>query len=239
MTKFLNIVKVSILKTIYVNFRKLPISQAIKFPIIIYRRTEIVSLKGSIKILAPVRTGMIQFNNLNDEFLGHHHWRRIEIYGEVVFTGKIDFGVGSILFVRKCGKITFGDNVMISGKARILCEDNIVIGNNVRLTHECQLMDTNFHYVRNVINGSVEKCTKPVRIGNNNWIGNRTTIMKGTITPDYTIVGSNSLLNKDYSSLGAHSLLGGLPAKKISEGFERIFDEEIECEYNVKFGRIH
>ncbi|MDR1758983.1 MAG: acyltransferase [Fibrobacter sp.] len=235
--KLLKFTNISIFKTLYVNFKKLPFSQAIKLPIIIYHRTEIASLQGIIKILGKVKTGMIQFNNNSENHLGRYHWRRIEIRGEAIFTGKVDFGVGSVLYVRECAKIILGDNVKVMGKARVLCEENIVIGNNVRLTHECQLTDSNFHYIRNIMDGSVEKCTKPIRIGNNNWIGNRTTIAKGTVTPDFTIVGSNSLLNKDYSSLGNYSLLAGIPAKKIADGFERIFDEIIEHEYNVKFGR--
>jgi len=233
--QFLN---VSILKTLYFNFKCLPFSQSIKIPVIVYRKTEIVSLKGTIKIKGKVKTGMIQFNNINDEFIGSHYWRRIEIHGEVIFNGKIDFGAGSVLFVRKCGKIEFGNNIIIGGKTKILCEENIKIGNNVRIAHESQIMDTNFHYLRSINDGNVEKCTKLVIIGSNNWIGNRTSIMKGTKTPDFLVVGSNSLLNKDYTNLKIYSIIAGVPAKLLSEGFERIFDLNEEKIYNEKFNRI-
>jgi acetyltransferase-like isoleucine patch superfamily enzyme len=101
-------------------------------------------------------------------------------------------------------------------------------------------MDSNFHYIKNVTSGNVEKCTKSIQIGNNNWIGSRSTIMKGTKTPDYLIVGSNSLLNKNYTkSINNYSVIGGVPAKLISTGYERIFDYDKEKEYNLKFGRVY
>ena len=233
------LLKLNILKTIYINFRMLPISEAIKFPILINYRTELINLSGKIRFLCPVRAGMLQFNNFNDEFIGAHHWRRIEIIGELNIGGKVDFGIGSVLFIRRGGKITIGNNVMISGGSRILCEESVIIGNNVRINHESQIMDSNFHYIRKIDDGSTEKCTTPVIIGNNNWIGNRTTIMRGTITPDFLIVGSNSLLNKDYTkTIESYSIIGGVPAKFIKKGYERIFDLNIEQKYNEYFNRI-
>lgn len=231
--------KLNLLKTIYINYRMLPINEAIKLPILINYRTELVNLSGEIRFSCPVRTGMIQFNNHNDEFIGNHHWRRIEIKGKVTFGGKVDFGIGSVLFVRKGGCLYLGDNIIIGGGTRILCEERITIGNNVRLAHESQLMDSNFHYIRNLVDGSVEKCISPVIIGNNNWIGNRSTIMKGTATPDFLIVGSNSLLNKDYTkTIDSYSIIGGAPAKLIKKGYERIFDLNIESKYDECFNRI-
>lgn len=221
----------------------LPFKQAIRIPIFVNRRTEIISLSGKITLLKPVRTGMIQFNNFNDEFLGKHHWRRIEINGEVVFQGDdvygVGFGVGSVLFVRKGGKIIFGNNILIGGKSKLLCEESITIGSNVRIAHESQIMDSNFHYIKNINTGNVDKCTAPIVIGNNNWIGNRTTIMKGTQTPDFLIVAAGSLLNRDYTKeIPEYSIIGGSPAKFIKNGYERIFDLGIENEYNKKFKRI-
>jgi acetyltransferase-like isoleucine patch superfamily enzyme len=230
--------KLNVIKTLYFNFRMLPFKHAIKLPVLINYRTELVALCGKVTINVPVRTGMIQFNHINDEFLGYHHWRRIEIYGEVVFNGKVDFGVGSVLFVRKSGVVEFGDNVIVCGKSRILCEDSIFVGNNVRIAHESQIMDSNFHYVKCKSNDFVEKCTSSVKIGNNNWIGNRTTIMKGTKTPDFTIVGSNSLLNKDYTIIiKTYSIIGGVPARFIASGYERVFDLNEERIYDKQYGR--
>ena len=57
-----------------------------------------------------------------------------------------------------------------------------------------------------------------------NWFGNRCNIMKGTITPNNTIVASNSLCNKDYSDIPEYSLLAGSPAKLKNKGIKRLFE---------------
>ena len=45
--------------------------------------------------------------------------------------------------------------------------------------------------------------------------------MKGTKTPDYTIVASNSLCNKDYTKeITSESIIGGTPAKLITKNLK-------------------
>ena len=76
--------------------------------------------------------------------------------------------------------------------------------------------------------------SRPIIIGNNCWIGNRTTINPGTIIPDFTIVTSNSLVNKDYSDIDPYTLIGGLPCKVIKSGIVRVWDRKIEHDYKLK-----
>lgn len=65
--------------------------------------------------------------------------------------------------------------------------------------------------MRNIKTGKVDPISKDVFIGECCWIGNRTNIMKGTVLPDNTIVSSNSLLNKDYTStVPSYSIIGGM-----------------------------
>jgi acetyltransferase-like isoleucine patch superfamily enzyme len=48
--------------------------------------------------------------------------------------------------------------------------------------------------------------------------------MKGTITPNNTIIASNSLLNKNYIETPPYSVLAGTPAKLVKSGVKRIFE---------------
>ena len=70
----------------------------------------------------------------------------------------------------------------------------------------------------------------PVVIENNVWVGNGVSIMKGTNLPAYTIVASNSLVNKNFKEMGEHCMIGGVPAKFITNGVERLLlnDKEID-----------
>jgi acetyltransferase-like isoleucine patch superfamily enzyme len=76
----------------------------------------------------------------------------------------------------------------------------------------------------------------PIVIGNNVWIGNRTTVTPGTIIPNYCIVSSNSLCNKDYSYIPPDSIIGGIPAKLLKTGYRRIFSYEEQGEITRKLG---
>jgi acetyltransferase-like isoleucine patch superfamily enzyme len=73
--------------------------------------------------------------------------------------------------------------------------------------------------------GSITSLTAPIRIGSNNWIGNRCSIMKGATLPSYTIVAANSLCNKKYD-FPEYSLIAGSPAKLIKTGIYRCLDKE-------------
>ena len=52
--------------------------------------------------------------------------------------------------------------------------------------------------------------------------------MPGTVTPNYCVVASNSVVNKDYTPLGNNILLGGIPAKLIKKNYSRDWEGEKE-----------
>lgn len=78
-----------------------------------------------------------------------------------------------------------------------------------------------------------------IYIGRNCWICNTTTVTGGAYLPDFTIVGSNSLVNKDFSEIPERSLIGGVPAKYISTGFLRVDNKELINEINVYYNQNH
>ena len=54
-------------------------------------------------------------------------------------------------------------------------------------------------------------------------------VMKGTKTSNYTIIGANSFLSKDYSDLKEYSLIAGQPAKLVKENVYRdLSDDKID-----------
>ena len=88
-------------------------------------------------------------------------------------------------------------------------------------------MDTNFHYVKDISTGKVNKRTAPIVLGANNWIGNRSSVMKGTHTNNYFILASNSMVNRDYTqTVPPFSLMVGSPAKLLRGNVCRVLDKE-------------
>lgn len=78
----------SICSTIYFNFHYLPIRQAIKLPIILYK-PKLLKCKGTIQIMGTIHTGMIQLGK-----------RRVSIYPNTGITYE-NHG-GNIIFYGTC-----------------------------------------------------------------------------------------------------------------------------------------
>jgi acetyltransferase-like isoleucine patch superfamily enzyme len=138
----------------------------------------------------------------------------------------IQFGIGNSIIIDKNSILKLGSNVSMGANNKIICRNNIIIGNNYRAAWDVQIFDTNFHYIKNIEDGSVSRRENKVIIGNNNWFGNRSSIMPGTITNDFFIAASNSLCNKDYTNLPKYSLVGGSPAKLLKTNVVRVLDRE-------------
>ena len=78
--------------------------------------------------------------------------------------------------------------------------------------------------------GKIAYRNAPVVLEHNVWVANGVSIMKGTYLPAYTVVASNSLVNKNYSEIGEHCLIGGVPAKYITNGVERLLIRDSEVD---------
>lgn len=218
---------ISVVKTVRLNFSLLPFRQAIRFPILITRASTIASAKGRIKITCPVKTGLIRFGFNHSDLIS---WKSgkvfINIKGTWVVNGWIQFGVGTQLNIDNCALMQTGNSTSIGANSKVICREKIIISDFFRSGWDVQIFDTNFHYVKNMINGNVKKRTSPVIIGKNNWVANRVSIMQGCKTNDYLIIASNSLCNKDYSELPHFSMVAGSPAKLCASNVYRVLDRE-------------
>ncbi len=120
------------------------------------------------------------------------------------------------IIVGKKGKLIIGNNVGISSTA-IVCHEYIEIGNNVNLGGNVVIYDTDFHSLNSEdrfnreadLNGTK---TKPVKIGDNAFIGAHSTILKGVTIGKNAIVGACSVVTKDIPS---DEIWGGNPISFI------------------------
>lgn len=126
--------------------------------------------------------------------------------------------------------LDLGANGEITDMTNITCYSRITIGENCSITHRCQVIDTNNHYLLDIHSKTTKNYNAPILIGKNCWICNSSSIYGKTVLPDYTIVGSHSITSKDYRNLPDSPLIGGVPAKLISHGQRRIFNAKLENE---------
>lgn len=226
------------IKSLWLNFKMLPFRQAIRCPLLIYSKTEFRNLSGSIILRGGVKPFSIKIGNDTCYPVTSRPKTIWDIRGKMVLGGSMSFIQGTYILVAEGATLTIGGGgTFIGSDSKIMCFENITIGNNVQITWENQIYDTSFHYIEsNDSNQVLSKLTKPIVIGNNCWIGNRCTISKGCVLPDYSILGNGSLANKNYSDSGECCLLTGYPAVIKKSGVRRIFDEKVETELDEKFG---
>ena len=130
-----------------------------------------------------------------------------------------------LIRVDKKGVLSFGNNVTVGALSKIFCVNKIVFKNQIDISWECQIFDTNFHHLRNRVDNSIEEMIGEIEIGSYNWLGNRITVIKNTKTPKNFTVASNSLCNKNYLNLPPFSIIGGYPAKLVGSNKERVFEK--------------
>ena len=129
-------------------------------------------------------------------------------------------------------RIYAGGKVCVAGGAELIlgtgyinhnisieCFKRIEIGRNVCISDNVQIRDSDNHLIK----GKESESTKPIKIGDNVWIGMGAIILKGVTIGEGAIVAAGAVVNKDVPS---HCLVGGVPAKIIKENVEIVKEEQ-------------
>lgn len=227
-SKIKRALQVNWIKSVYFNFKKFPFAIAKKMPVLFYGRVKFQNITGKISINAPIQTGMIGFGKPYEMNTLSSGIAEIMLAGTIIFEGHVQFGKDYFVYVTKEAVLQMGDMSSIASKGKIICTQEIVFGTYARLGSECQVIDTNFHEMIDTETHEKFPLNAPIKIGNYNFISNRVTFLSKSITPDYCTVASNSLCNKDYTSLGTTILIGGIPSKLIRKNISRNWIAENE-----------
>lgn len=227
------IFSISILKTLYFNFKAFKLSKAIHLPVIIGRNTVIRNV-GTISIgdydfSKKIHIGSV--NLFNTTTHSHTIWNNL---GKVIFNGPVIFYPSTTIYVATHGTLEFGGNNRFGKNTSLLCAKNIRIGHTSGFSWDCQIADTDFHFIEDINTHKIKPRSLPISIGNNVWCGNRVVIGKGVRIADNCICGMNTLVTKSCDMSGA--LLLGIPAKIHGENLRRIFDVNEENSLIQKFG---
>ncbi|WP_168121087.1 DapH/DapD/GlmU-related protein [Paenibacillus sp. HB172176] len=162
-------------------------------------------LKGAAVL--PLRTqsqgklcriaGKLRLKNKGELTLGHH----------VSFHGK---PFPSSITVGKGARLKIGDHVFFNYGLDIGCTLDIEIGSHTIIGPMVNLIDTNFHPV----DRSDQALPRPIKIGNNVWIGRGAVILPGVTVGAHSVVASGSVVTRD---IPPNVLAGGAPARVIRE----------------------
>lgn len=110
-------------------------------------------------------------------------------------------------------KLTMGDNVFVGSFSLIVANREIEIGNDVMIADFVVIRDHNHRFDKiGVPINRQGMINKPIKIGNNVWIGTKATILSGVTIGDNCIIGANAVVTKDIPS---NSVAVGIPAKVV------------------------
>lgn len=218
-------------KTIYFNFAVFGIKDALRLPVFLYGKVQLEGLyRGCIELQNP-RTGGVRIGGGRfTDMYGYSQREKsfLRIRGKLVVGSGIIMQQGIVISVCHNAILSIGNNVFFNERVTIHAKESISIGDKCRFGWNTQILDSAFHYMIN--KGKLSYRNAPVVLEHNVWIANGVSIMKGTYLPAYTVVASNSLVNKNFSEIGEHCLIGGVPAKFITNGVERLLIRDSEVD---------
>lgn len=214
--------------TLRINFKAFAFKEASLLPIIIYRGFKIMQFNGKIVLNTKPKFGLIGFGQSYEIFKRKRNCGEAVINGLLEINGKVQFGLDTKLYIKKDAVLKLGHINSFASRTEIISFKSISIGNWVQFGSDCLITDTNFHELKDLSTDAKLPMNKEISIGCYNFIGARSTIKGNTITPDNCLTGTNSLLNKNYSSFGENIILGGIPAKLIKENIVRDWQTEKE-----------
>lgn len=112
-------------------------------------------------------------------------------------------------------KIEIGKNCQICNHFTAVSEGpGIEIGDDVLVGSSVTVMDSDFHEIDPARRLSGTPKTGKVVIADNVWIGDRVTILKGTVIGKNSVVAAGAVVSGEFP---ANVVIGGIPAKVIRE----------------------
>lgn len=203
-------------KSVIFNFKYLRFREAIKLPVIVSHRVHLKGLKGKITVMNPRPLGIrIGFGDVGifDKRKSHTIWK-VTGLGMITFKGKAFIGHGSKISV--AGQLEIGHNFRNTAECSIVCEHKITIGEDVLISWDTLIMDTDYHHI--LLDNKVINHDDEIKIGNRVWIGCRCTVLKGSTVPAGSVIAANTVLTRKYQE--ENIIIGGNPSKILKTNIE-------------------
>lgn len=207
---------ISILRSLWFNFKFLPFSQARKLPILLGKNLY-VSVDGGVKIQNErISFGMIRLG-LNEGSLGiqtnSKSFLVIPKESVVMFKGRAIMSRGFTIRNGNNAIVTIGDHFFSNQNFQLFSSTQVTIGNDVLIGWDVQMRDSDGHKIFKVGDTQVLNSCAPVCIGNHVWVGANVRVLKGVNIPDDTIIAMGAMVTSSVDE--SNTIAAGIPAKII------------------------
>lgn len=202
-------------KTIYYNFKFFGPKVGFMMPLLVSHTSKIKGKKGCFElpngIVKPfmIRVGIDGVEGVSSQ---RKEFLLISGEGKIVFDGKCSLSKG--ICIRTSGIVKFGKNFYCNRNVTLICSKRITFGQDCLLGWDINVRDCDGHNIYQ--NGNIVNSSKEVIFGNNVWVGQGASTLKGVKIGDNSIIAQGSIVTKPFEDTNV--IIGGYPAKIIKEG---------------------
>ncbi|WP_428444404.1 DapH/DapD/GlmU-related protein [Photobacterium profundum] len=142
---------------------------------------------------------------------------RLRNLGTLIGAKRLTVGVGARVDIFNNAILSIGDDVQLNDYVHIGCAESVHIGNNVLIASRVFITDHDHDYSNSNVNLKPIEWplkTLSVSIGDNTWIGENVSILKGVNLGCGCIVGANSVVTKSFPE---NSVIVGSPARMLKK----------------------
>lgn len=192
MSKFKFLKNINLLQYIYLNYFSKNINRRGNGKILPFKNTIFSFSRGSQIILYEdsLEIGTNKLRKSKAET-----YIRLREDAVWVVKGGADISYGSTIELLNKAQLHTGFFTMNSACV-LICEREIVIGNDVMIGRGVTIYDSDFHKIRsNECNGIESSKFSPVYIGDKVWIATNATILKGVFVNEGNIISAGTLLS--------------------------------------------
>jgi len=130
----------------------------------------------------------------------------------LIIKGNFDITSGCHIKIMNGAVLELGSGY-IHSNVTIDCYKKISIGNNVAISKDVIIRDSDSHKII----GKESQMTRPIKIGNHVWVGTRVIILKGVTIGDGAIIAAGAVVTRD---VPPRTIVAGIPAKIIRKNVE-------------------
>ncbi|MEL6273844.1 MAG: acyltransferase [Bacteroidota bacterium] len=133
--------------------------------------------------------------------------------GKIACAGRIILDDHVMLYAK--GQLNIGKKLGVNRYSRIVAHEEVNIGDNVTIGQMVSILDHDHDFFME--NQQLQLSgyrTAPVNIGNNIWIGDKCTILRGVTIGDNVVIGANTLVHKN---VPPNVVIGGNPFRILKE----------------------
>ena len=123
-------------------------------------------------------------------------------------------GMETELMTSEKGRIQLGDDIRLNRGCTIVSYSEVSIGDFTIIGEYVSIRDANHGMERNEPIRYQKHTTLPIRIDRDVWIGRGCCILPGVTIGEGSIIGANSVINKD---IPPYSIAAGVPAKVLRQ----------------------